>query len=68
MVNPQPVLAVKVENGYVKVYDALKGTFLTTLTSGATSAVSQGSTVVVTMPNGRVKIYDGVKGTFLRSL
>lgn len=45
MSGSRTVLAVKVEGGNVKVFDALKGGFLTTLTSGATSAVADGSTV-----------------------
>ncbi len=65
----QPVaVVVKLEGGCVKVYDGRRGSYLRTLTAGATAVQVNGDLVTVTMQNGKLNVYDGSKGTYLRSL
>jgi len=62
-------LAVKVDNGSAKFFDARKGSILHVFGAGAAvSANVSGTYVMVTMKNGSVHVYDGVRGAFLRVL
>ena len=66
--NTTVVPVVKVEGGAVKVYDAVRGSYLRTLTAGAVNAVASGTFVTVTMQNGKTNVYDALSGSYLRSL
>ena len=68
MTSPSFTPVVKLDSGYIKVYDGNSGRVVTTLTGGALGFQVNGNLVSVTKAGGRVVVYDAVSGKVLRTL